>query len=191
MSEVSDIPFGRVLDPMERISETLFGLIMALTFICSLGVATAGNIKIQTMLIGALGCNLAWGIVDGGLYLLARINERGGKILTLRAIRQAPDPETAQRAIAEALPPELASILPPEQLELLRQKLQQLPKPSAGPRLTKRDWIGALGLCLLSFLATFPVIIAGHGRLQAARAMGLTELPVSPCPVSRRPRSGP
>ena len=144
---------------MERISETLFGLVMVLTFICSLGVATAGNIKIQTMLIGALGCNLAWGIVDGGLYLLARINERGGKILTLRAIRQAPDPETAQRAIAEALPPELASILPPEQLELLRQKLQQLPKPSGAPRLTKRDWIGALGLCLLSFLATFPVVI--------------------------------
>ena len=79
--------------------------------------------------------------------------------LTLRAIRQAPDPETAQRAIAEALPPELASILPPEQLELLRQKLQQLPEPSGGPRLTKRDWIGALGLCLLSFLATFPVVI--------------------------------
>jgi VIT family len=159
MSEVSDIPFGRVLDPMERISETLFGLIMALTFICSLGVATAGNIKIQTMLIGALGCNLAWGIVDGGLYLLARINERGGKILTLRAVRQAPDPETAQRAIAEALPPELASILPPEQVELLRQKLKQLPEPSAGPRLTRRDWIGALGLCLLSFVATFPVVI--------------------------------
>ena len=159
MSEVSDIPFGRVLDPMERISETLFGLIMALTFICSLGVATAGNIKIQTMLIGALGCNLAWGIVDGGLYLLARINERGSKILTLRAVRQAPDPETAQRAIAEALPPELASILPPEQVELLRQKLRQLPEPSGGPRLTRRDWIGALGLCLLSFVATFPVVI--------------------------------
>jgi hypothetical protein len=159
MSEVSDIPFRRVLDPMERISETLFGLIMALTFICSLGVATAGNIKIQTMLIGALGCNLAWGIVDGGLYLLARINERGGKILTLRAVRQAPDPETAQRAIAEALPSELASILPPEQVELLQQKLRQLPEPSGGPRLTRRDWIGALGLCLLSFVATFPVVI--------------------------------
>src|SRR5712672_2172759 len=32
-------------------------------------------------------------------------------------------------------------------------------------------------------------IIAGHGRLLAARAMGLTELPVITCPVSRRPRS--
>jgi len=159
MTAISDIPLARVLDPMERISETLFGLIMVLTFICSLGVATAGNIKIQTMLIGALGCNLAWGIVDGGLYLLARINEQGGKLLTLRAIRQAPDPEIARRVIADALPAELASILPTEQLELMRQKLQQLPEPRERPRLTKRDWFGALGLCLLSFLATFPVVI--------------------------------
>jgi hypothetical protein len=159
MSEASDIPFGRVLDPMERISETLFGLIMALTFICSLGVATVGNIKIQTMLIGALGCNLAWGIVDGGLFLLARINGRGANILTLRAIRQAPDPATARRAIADALPPELVSVLPPEQLELMRQKLQQLPEPRGRPKLTKRDWIGALGLCLLSCISTFPVVI--------------------------------
>ena len=77
MSEVSDTSFQRVLDPMERISETLFGLIMALTFICTLGVATANDIKVHTILIGALGGNLAWGIVDGGLYLLARINEQG------------------------------------------------------------------------------------------------------------------
>src|SRR6201982_998486 len=93
---LSDTPFGDVLDPMERISETLFGLIMALTFVCSLGVATGANINTQTMLIGALGCNLAWGVVDGGLYLLARINNRGEKILTLRAIRLAPDPDTAR-----------------------------------------------------------------------------------------------
>ena len=159
MSAVSDIRFGHVLDPMERISETLFGLIMALTFICSLGIATAGNIKIQTMLIGALGCNLAWGIVDGGLYLLARINDRGANILTLRAIQQAPDPETARRVIADALPSELASILPLEQLEMMRQKLQQLPEPSERPQLTKRDWIGSLSLCLLSFASTFPVVI--------------------------------
>jgi hypothetical protein len=144
---------------MERISETLFGLIMALTFICSLGIATAANTNIRTMLFGALGCNLAWGIVDGGLYLLARINDRGDKILTLRAIRQAPDPETAQRIIVDALPPELASFWSMQQLEAIRQTVQQLPEPSPGPGLTKRDWSGALGLCLLSFLATFPVVI--------------------------------
>jgi VIT1/CCC1 family predicted Fe2+/Mn2+ transporter len=79
--------------------------------------------------------------------------------LTLRAIRRAPDPETARRVIADALPPEVAAILPAEQLELMRQKLQQLPEPPPGPGLTKNDWIGALGLCLLSFLSTFPIVI--------------------------------
>jgi hypothetical protein len=37
---------------------------MVLTFICSLGVATAGDIKVQAILLGALGCNLAcWAAV--------------------------------------------------------------------------------------------------------------------------------
>jgi hypothetical protein len=155
-TDVSDNSFGNVLDPMEWISD-LVGLIMPHLHLP--GAATGANINIQTMLIGALGCNLAWGIVDGGLYLLARINTRGDKILTLRTIRQAPDPETARRVIAGALPPELAAVLPPEQLELMRQRLQQLPEPSPGPGLRKRDWTGALGLCLLSFLSTFPVVI--------------------------------
>jgi hypothetical protein len=159
MSEGSVVPFRRVLDPMERISETLFGLIMALTFTCTLGVATEGNIKTQTMLLGALGCNLAWGIIDAGVYLLARVNDRGRKIVMLCAMRQAPDLETAQRILADALPPLLVSVLSPEQLELMRQKLHQLPEPPGRPGLIQRDWIGALGLCLLSFLATFPVVI--------------------------------
>jgi hypothetical protein len=159
MPEASDSPFGGVLDPMERISETLFGLIMALTFICSLGIATGSNINLQTILIGALGCNLAWGIVDGGLYLLGRINSRGGKVRILHAVRQAPDSETARSVIADALPPELAAFLPAQQLEAMRQKLQQLPAPSRRVSLTTRDWTGALGLCLLSFVSTFPVVI--------------------------------
>ncbi len=59
----------RVLDPVERVSEVLFGLIMVLTFTGSLSVAKAGRDDIRTMLIGALGCNIAWGIIDGVLYL--------------------------------------------------------------------------------------------------------------------------
>ena len=153
------IPFKRVLDPMERISEILFGLIMALTFTLTLGVVTADNIKVQTMLFGALGCNLAWGIIDAGIYLLARLNDQGRKIVMLRAMREASDIEAAQRIIADALSPLVASVLRAEQLELMRQKLRDLPEPPGRPRLTKRDWIGALGLCLLCFLSTFPIVI--------------------------------
>src|SRR5262249_21070463 len=50
-----------ILEPMDRISEVLFGLIMALTFTLTLGVVTADRIQVRTMLLAALGCNLAWG----------------------------------------------------------------------------------------------------------------------------------
>ena len=33
-----------------------------------------------------------------------------------------------------------------------------MPEP-ARPHLTRSDWLGALGICLLSFLSTFPVVI--------------------------------
>ena len=145
----------RVLDPMDRISEVLFGLIMALTFTCTLGVASA---EIRTMLIGALGCNLAWGIIDGGIHLLARLNEGGRAILNWRAVRDATDADAAQEIVASALSPLLASVLTSPQFELVRQKMSQLPEP-ARPRLTKSDWLGALGICLLSFLSTFPIIV--------------------------------
>jgi len=148
----------RILDPMDRISEVLFGLIMALTFTCTLGVATASHIEVRTMLISALGCNLAWGIIDGGVHLIARLNEGGRAILAWRAVRDAADVGTAQRIVANAIPPLLASALAPAQLELIRQNLRQLPEP-ARPRLMKEDWLGALGICLLSFLSTFPIVI--------------------------------
>jgi hypothetical protein len=52
-------PSDRILEPMDRISEILFGLIMALTFTLTLGVVTADRIQVRTMLLAALGCNLA------------------------------------------------------------------------------------------------------------------------------------
>jgi hypothetical protein len=159
MSENSVDPPSNVLDPIERMSEVLFGIIMALTFTCTLGIATANHVEVRTMLIAALGCNLAWGIIDGGVYLLTRINDQARKILTLRLMREAPDLGTAQRIIADALPPLLASIVPPDQLESMRQKLHGLPLQQEQPRLTRKDWTGALSLCALSFLSTFPIVI--------------------------------
>ncbi len=149
----------RVLEPYDRVSEVLFGLIMVLTFSGSLSVAEAGRESIRTMLIGALGCNLAWGIIDSVLYLMGCLAERGKGLLTLRAVRKATDPQKAQRLIAGALPPLVSSILKPEELEAMRQRLKDLPEPPQQARLGKDEWLGALGVFLLVFLSTFPVVI--------------------------------
>lgn len=91
---------GRVLEPVERLSEILFGLIMALTVTSAVSVATADQMTIRTMLIAALGCNLAWGIIDAGMYLMARLGERGHNAVVAQAIRKAADREQAFAASA-------------------------------------------------------------------------------------------
>jgi VIT family len=149
----------RVLEPIERVSEVLFGLIMVLTFTGSLSVAEAGRDDVRTMLIGALGCNLAWGIIDGVLYLMGSLAEKGRGLLTFRVVRKAADPKEAQRLIADALPSVVASVLDPVELESLYQRLKQLPEPSDHVQLRKDDWLGAIGVFLLVFLCTFPVVI--------------------------------
>jgi hypothetical protein len=149
----------RVLDPVDRISEILFGLIMVLTFTGSLSVAEAGREDVLTMLIGALGCNLAWGLIDAVFYLMGCLAEKGRNLATFRAVREAADPERAQRLLGDALPPVVASLLLPAELESLRQRLRQLPEPPGRARLSKDDWQGGAGVFLLVFLSTFPVTI--------------------------------
>ena len=94
----------RPLEPVERIAEALFGLIMVLTFTCSISVAESGREDVRTMLVGALDCNLVWGVIDAILYLMACLAERGKGIDTLRAVRRAASPQEGQRILAGALP---------------------------------------------------------------------------------------
>jgi VIT1/CCC1 family predicted Fe2+/Mn2+ transporter len=150
---------GRVLEPVERLSEILFGLIMALTVTSAVSVATADQMTIRTMLIAALGCNLAWGIIDAGMYLMARLGERGHNAVVGRAIRKAGDREQAHRIIADELPPVFASIVKPAQLEEIREHISQMPISGAHPGLTRRDWQGTFGVFVLVVAATFPVVI--------------------------------
>ena len=152
-------PSKRVLDPIDRVSEVLFGLIMVLTFTGSLSVAEAGRDDVRTMLIGALGCNVAWGIIDAMLYLMGCLAEKGQSLKTYLAVRKATDLRKAQRLIADALPPVVASILEPEELETMRRRLMQLPEPPERARLSKDDWQGSIGVFLIVFVSTFPVVI--------------------------------
>jgi len=149
----------RVLDPIDRVSEVLFGLIMVLTFTGSLSVAEAGRAEVRTMLIGALGCNLAWGLIDGVFYLMGCLAERGRGLLAFRGVRAASEPLEAQRRLAAALPPLVASILRPAELESMSQRLKALPEPADRPRWGKNDLLGAAGVFLLVFLSTLPVVI--------------------------------
>ena len=150
---------NRVLDPLERFSEILFGVIMVLTFTVSLRVARADRAQVHEMLVGALGCNLAWGIIDGLMYLMSAVSERGHGIFILKTVHRTPEPAKANQIIADELPPVVASVFPQAALDALRLRLNQLPEPPSHPHLTRDDWRGGVGVFLLVFLSTFPIVI--------------------------------
>lgn len=152
-------PIKRFLDPMERVSEILFGLVMVLTITCSFSVGSGGHTEVHQMLIGALGCNIAWGVIDAVLYWLACFHAHGQKIMALRVAREAENPDEANRVIADALPPVLASVTTRADLEAMRRKLQQLPEPPRRPRLTSDEWLAGLGVFLLVVVVTLPVVL--------------------------------
>jgi hypothetical protein len=159
MRDESSKSSKRVLDPIDRIAEVLFGLIMVLTFTGSIAIAESGHEDIRTMLFGALGCNLAWGIIDGALYLMGCLAEKGRSLLTLRAVLDTDDSRKAQQLISAALPPTIAGLLQPAEFETLHRRMKELPDPPKHARLDKDDWRGAAGVFLLVFLSTFPVVI--------------------------------
>jgi VIT1/CCC1 family predicted Fe2+/Mn2+ transporter len=161
----------RPLEPTERISEALFGLIMVLTFTGSLSVANAGRDDVRTMLIGAVGCNLAWGIIDAIFYLMGCLGEQAGRIRLFDALRKAAAPEDARQVIAESLPPMVAAALTPTEFDSIHQQLIRMPAPPSRPRLAKRDWLAALSVFLWVFTVTFPVAIPFIFMAEVARAM--------------------
>jgi VIT1/CCC1 family predicted Fe2+/Mn2+ transporter len=181
----------QVLEPIERVSEVLFGLIMVLTFTGSLSVATAGRAEVREMLVGALGCNLAWGIIDGLLYLLGVLAEKGRALSTFRALHRTSDAAEGGRLIARSLPALIASVLEPAQLEAVRQRLLAVSDPGGSARLTWEDWKGALAVFLLVFVSTFPVVVPfllskdAHLALRLSNAIAVSMLLVCGYAVGR------
>jgi VIT1/CCC1 family predicted Fe2+/Mn2+ transporter len=149
----------RILDPLARVSEILFGVIMALTFTTTIDAASGGRGDVRTLLFAVVGCNLAWGLVDAVMFLMNALTGRGRDLLTVRSVRDAATAGDAHVIIADAIGPLLSSILTADDLERVRQGLARLEDLPARPRLEKEDWLGALGVFLLVFLSTFPIVL--------------------------------
>lgn len=148
-----------MLEPIERVSEVLFGLIMVLTFTGSLSAATAGRAEVSEMLVGAIGCNLAWGLIDAIMYLMGCLADRSADQRTIARVQQAVRPEEARAVIVGSLPAPVVSVLLPADLDRIQARLLDIRNPTKPARLEKDDWLGAAAVFLLVFASTIPVIV--------------------------------
>ena len=148
-----------VLSPVDRVSEMLFGLYMALTFVGAVSVAEAGREQIRGMFVAALGCNLAWGLVDAIMYLVRTVTNRGRSLMLLHSVRAAPDAETGRRLLERFLPRAAASLVSPAEVEAIRGRIVALSSVPLRPTLGWDDLLAALAIFLIVVAATFPVVL--------------------------------
>ena len=162
MTGESDIePNSRepVLSPVDRVSEMLFGLFMALTFVGAVSVAERGDAQIRAMFIAALGCNLAWGLVDAVMYLVRTVTDRGRVLTLIRSVRDAPDAKSGHRLIESSLSRVAAGLVSAVEIEAMRARIVALTSLPARPRLERHDLIAALAIFLIVVASTFPVVL--------------------------------
>ena len=148
-----------VLNPVDRVSETLFGLFMALTFVGAVSVAESGRAEIRAMLAAALGCNLAWGLVDAVMYLVRTVTDRGRVLSLIHAVRAAPDAQAGRRLIERSLSKAAAGLVSSTEIEAIRGRVLALPDVPARPELNRGDALAALAIFLIVVGATFPVVL--------------------------------
>ena len=110
------LPFpylNRHLDPAESLAEVLFGLIMVLT--CTLGASLIAGIDrdtLRTMLVAALGCNVAWGVIDAALHIMGIAFARSRNSRLMQAVRSAPDAAAGLALwVRQAMEPRVGSLM--------------------------------------------------------------------------------
>jgi hypothetical protein len=148
-----------VLNPLERISEVAVGLIMVLSFTGALSVAHAGDADVHRMFVAAILCNLTWGIIDATFYLIGCLAENGRSVTLLVNAQQCTESTRVRQLIASVLPSKVAEALLPADFERIHAHLKELPPAAMRLRLTGGNLRGALGVFLLVFLSTFPVVV--------------------------------
>ncbi|MBK9386887.1 MAG: VIT1/CCC1 transporter family protein [Planctomycetes bacterium] len=153
----------RSLDPATRLAELVFGLVMTLSFTLTASVLLReeGHAGARELMLAIFGCNLAWGVIDGGLFLLGQIVERGRKRRLWIALRNARDEREAEALLSDELDDLVGRGLEPaERASLYRSLGQKLRTLEPAPiRLTREDWRGALASCWLVFFTGIPAAL--------------------------------
>jgi VIT1/CCC1 family predicted Fe2+/Mn2+ transporter len=167
----------RPLDPVDRFSEVIVGLIMVLAFTGSMSVAQGGQQGVREMLVAAIACNLAWGVVDGVMYVLTAIAGRSRIAAVYQGVRAAA-PATARAIVMGSIPEGFAPLADGPTVDRVVERIRALPS-SPRASVTLGDLRGALGSAVLVVLATVPptipfMLVEDPGRaLRVSNAVAL------------------
>ncbi len=147
-----------VLGPTDRIAEITFGVLMAITMTAAVNVGADGSADMRELIVGALGCNLAWGIVDAVMYLVNAQVQRNHRHKLLAGLRAEVDTPAFPARIAELLPERLADTLTDDTIARMRAAVRgpHAARPGGWPA---AELAAAVLICLLVFVSTLPLVV--------------------------------
>lgn len=148
-----------VLNPVDRIAEVLFGLIMVLTFTGAISASTDAREDVRELLWAALGCNVAWGLVDAIMYLMNIAIERGHSLAVIKSIKTAESEENTNAILKDEIQPGIAGLMTDKELIELGNRIKRIPLPSKRNLILGADLYAGIQIFLLVFLCTFPVAL--------------------------------
>lgn len=159
----------RLLDPIDVLSQAIYSVLVLLTFTLAVRI-TSGPIAqpesdryMLEFIIAALGAILAWGLIDGLMYVLLELFQRSERHQFLAQIKNAEDEQAGLTVIAE----ELDYILDPITSEADRQALyrsifnhlRQSRPPPLEISLRREDLLGALGSVIVAVISVIPSLL--------------------------------
>ena len=154
---------NKYLDPATTMGEVLFGLIMTLTFTLGAGltIQEEGREGARQLLIATIGCNIAWGVIDGVFFMLGQLFERGRRLRIMQLVRGAKKDEDAAALVAGELDDVIEQVLTPEERRTLYGRIVQQVRTGEiqRGRLTRDDVMGAIASFWLVFFASLPAAI--------------------------------
>src|SRR5262245_56335900 len=136
---------------------------MVLTFTLAASVLSSGGQDgARVALLGAIGCNAAWGIIDAVFYMMNSAFDRNRRLRLARAIASRPDEAAAMTAIRSEPDPYLASVTRPEDRERLYRSVHNLLAHGRLPRQTGLrldDVMGAIEVFCIALAASLPAAL--------------------------------
>lgn len=150
------------LEPGESLSEILFGLVMTLTFTLGAGMMVKEDPNAaRDLLIATIGCNVAWGIIDGAFYVTGNLFERARMKRLGAAIRAADSDEAGAALVESELGDMIGVTIHSDEradlyLRMARHVRASQPRPIG---LTRADFFGAIASFWLVFFASIPAAL--------------------------------
>lgn len=153
-------PRRRLITQLDVLIEVMAGVVMALTVSMSLYV-TERDMPARTVVLAVMGCNLAWGIFDGLLYLVARRAADARRTRVLDRLTGTESLEELERRVRALVDPSMEGIVPFLDMEKLREALARREENGNddGGGSLGQDLLASLLIAVVEIASAVPVIL--------------------------------